>query len=92
MSAGSTQAVIVCRHVAEQPERLMRGARSEPLDPADSGWAFYCADGNHADETGAQVWSVADLLRCEPSVAGLLKSPIGSKVRKDRLGHWLSEG
>lgn len=90
MSIGPTQAVIVCPHVAENPKRLVRGVRSEPLMPADSGWAFYCQDGNHSDEAGAQVWSVADILKVEPSLAGLLDLPAGSQMRKDRLGRWLA--
>ena len=90
MSVGPTQAVIVCRHAAENPKRLVRGERSEPLEPADSGWAFYCQGGDHTDETGAQVWSVSELLGFEPSLADLLNLPTGSKVQKDNLGHWLT--
>ena len=89
MSVGSMQAVILCRHVAEDPERMARGSRSAPVAPEDSGWVFYCADGDHTDETGAQVWCVSDLLRLEPGLSNLLNSPVESTVHKDNLGHWL---
>lgn len=69
----------------------MWGERTLPIEPPDSGWAFYCNEGNHDDETGAQVWLVSELLDVEPSLAAFLNLPVGSKVKKDRRGHWFAE-
>jgi hypothetical protein len=78
-------AVIVCTHVAEGGFPILRAIRDEPVEPEDSGWQFTC----NLDHTraGAKVWSIADVLRFDESVAPLLNAPCGSAFIREGAQH-----
>lgn len=85
----STEAAIVCTHVAKGEEPIVCAVRDEPVDAADSGWQFLCA-GSHVDpDKDAQVWSLSEVIAAEPSLAGLIEAPIGTRLlRQDERSPW----
>jgi len=84
-----SRAAIVCSHVAKVDCPILRAVRTEPLEPADSGWQFLCNSGKEENEFEAQVWLVGEVLGHEPSLSEFINSPIGTILsRKDKNSRW----
>jgi len=84
-----TGAAIVCSHVARDGYPVLLAKRDDPMDPDDSGWQFLCGSGVHEDEQLAQVWAVSEVVEKEPTLKGIIGSPVGSKfVRRDKTSPW----
>ena len=66
-------AVIICKHLLDDPTCAKVAIRTEPVEPADSGWQVLC-DLAH-DPGDAKVVSVDELKRLVPSVAPILDTP-----------------
>ncbi|HVU08863.1 MAG TPA: DUF2185 domain-containing protein [Verrucomicrobiae bacterium] len=69
-------AAIVCFEVANGAP-ILRAERSEPQDPADSGWQFLCGISSENWQT-AKVWALREVLEREPTLAEFLESPFGT--------------
>jgi hypothetical protein len=59
------RAALVCDHVAIAGDPILHAARSEPIEPADSGWQFLCGRGGHVQD--AKIWILQEVLTCEPT-------------------------
>lgn len=84
----SRKAVIVCGHIAKEPSAISWGVRSEPVEEADSGWAFYCSREEAEDPNSAQVWSVETLLQLEPGLALFIDKGSGTCISKNAERSW----
>jgi hypothetical protein len=81
-------AAIVCGHVAAGHD-ILCAERSNPVAAEDSGWQFLCNSGAHEREAEAQVWSIAEVIAREPSIALFVGSAVGSKLVRDSvLDEW----
>jgi hypothetical protein len=78
-------AAIVCVHVALQGLPIMLAIRSTPQVPEDSGWQFVCrSEADEVEET-AQVWSLNEVLKNEPTLLQFLEMPIGTRITRDDI-------
>lgn len=85
----SSGAAIICGHVAIDGLPILRAIRDEPAEPPDSGWQFLCDCGEDEDVDRGRVWSVNEVIKCEPTLAGLTDLPPGTELaRKDRDSPW----
>jgi hypothetical protein len=81
-------AAIVCAHVATAECPILIADRSEPEDPADSGWQFLCGTKDE-NWNEAKVWSVGEVVESDPSLASLVNLPIGTRlVRVSAKAPW----
>lgn len=81
--------VVVCSHVAKDNLPILRAIRTEPVEPEDSGWQFVCGCVEEEDDAEAEVWSINHVLENEPTLAQLLKHPIGTVLqRSDERSSW----
>ena len=69
----SGSAVIICKHVLDDPVCVKVAIRTEPVEPADSGWQLLC-DLDH-DPGDAKIVSVDEVKKLVPSVASILYTP-----------------
>lgn len=87
-----SNAAIVCSHIAEAKNPVVRFAqRDVPEEAADSGWQFFCGveEENWRD---AQVWSISDVLQIAPDLAEFIDLPPGSTLsRADSDEGWIRE-
>ena len=74
-------AAIVCAHVAAGRLPILLAERSEPEEPADSGWQFLCGV-EREDWNEAKVWSVQEVIDTDPSLAALIDLPIGTRLAR----------
>jgi hypothetical protein len=74
-------AAIVCREIAVEHSPILYAARSEPEEPADSGWQFLCGAGDEEVEA-AHVWSLKEVLAYEPSLGPFLGYPVGTVLTR----------
>lgn len=81
-------AAIVCGDVAAGTSRILYCERSEPEEPADSGWQFTCGLDHQNDGDEAQVWSVGEVLEQEPSLLEFIGEPIGTIVFRSNDGQF----
>jgi hypothetical protein len=79
------RAAIVCAEIATEQAPIMRAVRSEPIEPADSGWQFLCGATTEDDST-AQVWALYEVLECEPSLEPFLELPAGTILSRRNAG------
>jgi hypothetical protein len=80
---------IVCSHIAKDKLPILRGVRTEPLEPEDSGWQFLCNSGKVENETKAQVWLVEEVLGLEPTLSKHINLPVGSMIsRLNKNSNW----
>jgi len=85
------RAVIVCEHVA-QGAPILRGARDEPLEEADSGWQFLCNSGVFENQDNAQVWALHEVLEIDPALGEFIDHPPGTViVRESASAPWKLE-
>ena len=83
------RAAIVCSHIATKEFPILRGIRTDPLEPEDSGWQFLCNSGKNENEDEARVWLVTEVLGLEPSLSQFINLPVGTKLsRKDKNSKW----
>lgn len=85
----SSGVAVVCEHIGNFSKPILLGLRTAPLEPEDSGWQFLCDSVSEEEVSHAKVWSLTSVLKYEPTLAGLLDSPSGTKiVRKDLYSQW----
>lgn len=61
------------------------------MDPEDSGWQFLCDSGAEERIEDAQIWSIAQVVKYDPSMADFVKSPTGTVMcRVDSGLDWQS--
>jgi hypothetical protein len=85
----SSGAAIVCRHVAKERLPILKAIKYEPVQPEDSGWQFLCNTGKTENTEDAQVWSIDNVKKLEPSLKDLLEKPIGTTlVRESPKDGW----
>lgn len=82
-------AAIVCVHVAEEGKPILLGFKDEPTEPVDSGWQFLCG---HCEElVEARIWTVREILQCEPTLRVLWAEPPGTVLsRTSAAAPWKS--
>ena len=86
------RAAIVCSHISRCGHPILRGVRTEPLEPEDSGWQFLCNSGQEESDTEAKIWLIDEVLKFDPSLSTLIHAPVGSKFsRKDKNSKWIEE-
>lgn len=91
IQASLTAAAIVCEHVAASGAVIRCAYRELPEELADSGWQFLCGSVDE-DLNGAQVWSVREVLKVSPELAGFIDLPPGSKLNRAGLSDSWSVG
>jgi len=72
-------AAIVCAHVAKSNLPILLAAKDEPTMPEDSGWQFLCNLSESENMEDAQVWSLGEVLKLEPSLNRLHELPGGNR-------------
>lgn len=78
--------IIICQHIASGMTPILVLSRSESVDPQDTGWQALCGAG-HDDTSGAEIWTIDQLLAFEPSLTGLLDGEIGTEIKRESTGH-----
>jgi hypothetical protein len=74
-------AAILCYDVAVNHAPILFAERTEPEDPADSGWQFVC--GAHEENWKlAQVWAIHDVLTFDPSLKDFIGMPYGTVLTR----------
>lgn len=71
---------------AKANEPLVYAERSEPVDPADSGWQFSSLPLGGEDLADTQIWLVRAILTREPSLQGLIDLPSGTILHRSVAG------
>lgn len=82
----------VCGHIAREGAPIGTGFRDPPVGAGDSGWHFLCQGGGEEPEGTQRPWSLPEVLAFEPSLQGLLESPVGTALVRDPQspGQWLA--
>jgi hypothetical protein len=80
-----SSAAIVCVEVARYKHPILYATRSPPLQTGDSGWQFLCG-AVHQDSTGAQVWSVGEVVELDPSLSESVFLPEGTILERESIG------
>ena len=62
------KAVIICKHVLDNPSCVKCACKTEPSEASDSGWQFLCGAESHAAED-AKVVSEDEIKKLIPSVS-----------------------
>jgi hypothetical protein len=75
-------AAVVCREVAIDHAPILYAVRSQPVEPADSGWQFLCG-AREEDPGEAQVWAVHEVLEYDRSIEPLIEKPPGTVLWRD---------
>jgi hypothetical protein len=78
----SKLAAIVCGDIALDGRAIAYAERAEPIDDTDSGWQFSCGLRGQENEERAQIWSVAEVIAYEPSLASFINHPIGTSLKR----------
>jgi hypothetical protein len=68
------EAAIVCSHIASQNYPILQAVRMPRTETADSGWQFLCNSGHEENSEYAKVWSVAEVLRQEPTLSNWIEA------------------
>jgi hypothetical protein len=85
-----TTLAIVCTHVARDRRPILVAEREAlpPNHPRDSGWQFVCGQSKETEATGL-VWTIAEAVEWEPTLAPLLSSEPGTQwVRVTESSPW----
>jgi hypothetical protein len=64
----------------------MLAERSEPDEPADTGWQFLCIAESHENAEDAKIWALDEILEFDPSLKGLVDQPPGTRLYRDTPG------
>jgi hypothetical protein len=65
---------MVCRHIVDDNSPVDRAIRTEPVDPADSGWQFLCKRRRHlADD--CRVCGIDEILKLDPAIVEIIDVP-----------------
>lgn len=86
-------AVIICKHVLDDPSCVEHAFKGEPIECADSGWQFLCGAKSHSEED-ARVVSMEEIKQMIPSAISILETSEASTfvfdgtnwVRRDTKG------
>jgi hypothetical protein len=80
----------VCPHVDKGERAIAWALRDEPVGPTDSGWRLLCAPSEMRDVGAAGAWTIARVLRQEPSLSPHIDSPAGTTLQKEpgAAGWW----
>ena len=76
------RAAIVCSHIGTDGFPILRAVRDEPTMPEDSGWQFLCGSENDENPAIAKVWLISEVVRYEPSLAELVHSKPGTRLKR----------
>lgn len=74
---------IVCADIANQVAPILIAERSEPVNPADSGWQFTCGRTDPPHFDNAQVWLLREVLEREPSLKECTNLPVGTRLQRE---------
>ncbi len=72
---------LVCRHVAEDGAPIRVAVRGEAEGAEDVEWQFLCGATGHPAEDG-RVWSLAEVVRRDPSAAAVVERPRGTRLER----------
>ena len=61
------KAVIVCKHILDDPSCVKCAFRTESTEPSDSGWQILCGKTSHSEEE-AKVVSEEEIKQLIPSI------------------------
>jgi hypothetical protein len=82
-------AAIVCSHVAKCHLPIKLAVKNAPSFPEDSGWQFLCGESPDEDIQEAQMWSIREVLKREPTLASFMDVPDNTCLRRDsETGEW----
>ncbi len=82
-------AVIVCDHVING-EPVLLAERSAPAAAEDTGWQFLCGGDLEESIKDAQVWSMEEALKLEPSLREHIGAPYGTRLtRSSQFSPWV---
>ena len=73
-------AAFVCEHIAVGHLPILIAHKDAPMSPEDSGWQFSCNSGKNEEPANAKIWSIKEVLEYDPSLAGYLTQPNGTKL------------
>jgi hypothetical protein len=74
-------AAFVCGEVAQREAPILHAERTEPDDPADSGWQFLCGRESE-DIATAQIWALHEVVELEPSLLPYVSLPVGTVLTR----------
>ena len=77
---GLKEAAIVCLHVANRTSPILQAVRTPRTEKSDSGWQFLCNSGQGEDFDLAEVWSIDEVLKLEPSLQSWIECPFGTTL------------
>ena len=73
----------VCPHVDKSERAIVWALRDEPVGETDSGWRLLCVAAE-AERMGTESsWTIARLLREEPSLSPHIERPVGTILQKE---------
>ncbi len=72
-------AAVVCEHIAAKECSILSAFRTEPVEPEDSGWQFFCGN-NEEDPEKAKVSLLDEVLALEPSLTAFMQEAPGVHV------------
>lgn len=85
-------AAIVCEHIAQHNCVIRSAFKTEPVEPEDSGWQFFCGEYSEEDPKQAKIWLLQEVLELEPTLAQLLNVPVGTRLSRQEVGgNWTVE-
>jgi len=80
---------IISRSISLDGGVICFAERSEPLEEADSGWYFAGHENEALDSSGAQIWSISEVLECEPTLSVFINMPAGTRlIRSSKNDKW----
>lgn len=81
---------IICSHVALLRKPILLAVCDVAVRREDSGWQFLCGSEHSEDDVAsAQIWSIADVLSYDPTLAGHLNEEPGTRLsRNSKFEHW----
>lgn len=76
----------VCPHVDNGERTIVWALRDEPVGETDSGWRLLCAAAEVGGTGTEASWTIARLLREEPSLSPYVERPVGTMLQKESGG------
>lgn len=81
-------AAIVCGEIANAKVSILYAKRTDPDEPADSGWQFLCG-ASAEDWQSAQVWALQEVIEYDRSLLPYMDCPVGTVLtRRTSADSW----
>lgn len=78
----------VCLHVYKSEKAIVWALRDEPVGETDSGWRLLCSAAEVGGMGTVGSWTIARLLREEPSLSSHIERSVGTILQKEPGAGW----